>query len=62
MLENTTGNRSGAFANLTHLRDAKRDGADGLTTFSESVVAERIVYQADNAGALVNYEVEVAGG
>ena len=62
MLENTTRGRSGAFVNPTYLPDAKRDGADGLTIFSGSVVAERIVYRADNAGALINYEMEVAGG
>ena len=50
MLKNTTRSRSGIFADPTHLHDAKRDSADGLTTFSGSIVAGRIVYPADNAG------------
>ena len=45
----------------THLHDAERDCADGFTTFSESVGAERIVYPTDNAGR-VEYESEVAVG
>ena len=47
--------------NSTHLHDAERDCADRLTTFSESVVTERIVYSADDAGG-VDYEPEVAVG
>ena len=43
----------------THLHDAERDGADGFATFAESVVAERIVYPADNA-RIAEYESEVA--
>ena len=47
--------------NPTHLHDAERDGTNGLATFSEPVVAERIVYPADDAGG-VDYESEVAVG
>ena len=47
--------------NPAHLHDAERDGADGFATVSEPVVAERIVYAADNAGS-VDYESEVAIG
>jgi hypothetical protein len=45
--------------NPTHLHDAKGNRAYGFATFAESVVAERIVYPADNAGS-VEYESEVA--
>ena len=45
--------------NPTHLHDAEGDGADGFATLTEPVVAERIIYPADNAGG-VDYEAEVA--
>ena len=45
----------------THLHGPERDGADGFATFAEPVVAERIVYPADDAGG-VEYEPEVTVG
>ena len=45
----------------THLHDAKRDRADGFMTFAKLVVAERMVYPANNAGS-VEYEPEVTVG
>ena len=47
--------------NPTHLHDAEGDGADGLTTVSKPVVAERIVDPTNDAGR-VDYEAEVAVG
>jgi len=44
-----------------HLHNAERDRADGFSSIAKSVVAERIVYPADNAGC-VEYETEVAVG
>ena len=41
-----------SIVNLIHLHDAERYCVDGLTTFSESVVAERMVYPADDAGGV----------
>ena len=47
--------------NPTHLHNAEWDRADGFAPFAEPVVAERIVYPADNARS-VDDEPEVAVG
>ena len=44
-----------------HLHNAEGNSTDGFTTISEAVVAERIIYPADDAGG-VDYQAKVAVG